>query len=123
MKLVIAGSRTINKPSKLAKAIDNILILDPDFINKVEAVISGTATGVDRLGEAWGLAYNKNLILRPADWSKGRGAGHVRNDQMADECDFGIVLWDGQSPGTRGMIKALKKHNKPYFIDVCDPDV
>ena len=123
MKIVIAGSRTINKPVKLAKAIDNILILDPEFINKVTDVISGTAVGVDRLGEAWALAYNKNIILRPADWSIGRSAGHIRNDKMAKECDFGIILWDGQSPGTRGMIKALKKYNKPYFIDVCDPDV
>lgn len=123
MKLVIAGSRTINKPIKLANAIDNITFLNPNFINEVTEVISGTATGADRLGESWALAYSKNLILRPADWSTGRGAGHARNDKMAKEADYGIVLWDGQSPGTRGMIKALQKYKKPHYVYVCEPDV
>jgi hypothetical protein len=85
-------------------------------------VISGTATGVDKLGEQWANAKNIPIKRMPADWSIGKHAGHVRNREMAEYADFAIILWDGQSPGTKGMIKEMKRINKPYFLDLHEAD-
>ncbi len=118
MKVVIAGSRTIKELRTLQKSLDRLSCLNNHILDEITTVISGKAIGVDTLGEKWATAHNIKVASRPADWSLGRGAGHIRNGEMADEADFGIILWDGESPGTRGMIREMQKRNKPYFLDV-----
>jgi uncharacterized phage-like protein YoqJ len=54
-------------------------------------------------------------MIYPANWRKyGKRAGHRRNQQMADNADALIALWDGESPGTRDMIRRME--NKPTII-------
>ena len=46
----------------------------------------------------------------PADWENlGRGAGYVRNVQMAFYADALIAFWDGESRGTKHMIDIAKE--------------
>jgi hypothetical protein len=118
LKLVIAGSRTIKNYACLTETVDRVLKVDPDFIAKIEEVVSGTAIGPDQLGERWAQQNDIPIKRMPADWSKGRGAGHIRNAEMAKYADIGIILWDGVSPGTRGMINQMQLCKKPYFLDV-----
>lgn len=118
MKLVIAGSRTIKDYTCLTETIDRILKVDPKFVGKIDEVVSGTAIGPDQLGERWAMQNDIPIKRMPADWSKGRGAGHIRNAEMAKYADIGIILWDGVSPGTRGMLKQMQLYKKPYFLDV-----
>lgn len=55
----------------------------------------------------------------PADWEKyGRKAGYLRNDQMARYTDVAIILWDGQSRGTKHMIDLMMKYDKPCDIHI-----
>lgn len=112
MKVIIAGSRDINDMNLLTKAIE-----DSGF--QITEVVSGGATGVDRLGENWS-AWEftskpgiQKLTRFPADWnSYGKAAGPIRNKQMAEYADAAIVIHNG-SKGSLNMISQMKKLNKP----------
>lgn len=79
-------------------------------------VISGCAPGVDGLGEEWAKSQGLPIERFPADWKRlKRAAGPIRNGQMADAAQALVAVWDGQSPGTKDMIrkaraKGLKVH-------------
>lgn len=112
MKVVIAGSRTINSVSRVYNAI-----IDSDY--EITEVVSGCAKGVDTIGEIWASWKNIPIKQFPADWKKYRSAaGPIRNKQMAEYCDAAIIVWNGdpvESPGSADMVKQMKKINKPYF--------
>lgn len=83
---------------------------------QITEVVSGRATGVDRLGEYWAAIAGKPVKHFPADWSLGRAAGHIRNGQMASYADALIAVWDGQSPGTRNMIETARKRGLKVYV-------
>jgi hypothetical protein len=109
MKTIIAGSRTITDSSILYEIVKKI----PWVITEI---ISGGAKGVDTMGERFADEYCFPLKRFPANWTKfGRGAGHVRNAEMAMYAEALIAIWDGYSKGTANMIdlaraKGLKIH-------------
>ena len=115
MKVIIAGSRDIDEIDPIQEAVE-----DCGF--NITEVISGTARGVDKLGEQWAEKNNIPIKQFPAKWDKfGRSAGHKRNAEMAEYAEALIAVWDGVSKGTEGMIKqAEKKGLKVYVLDVGD---
>lgn len=99
MRTIIAGSRSITDWDLVKEAIESCGWLPT-------TVLSGCARGVDQLGEQWAAVHNVPVERFPADWEKhGRAAGHKRNLQMALHAHALIAVWDGESPGTRGMLK------------------
>lgn len=111
MKVIIAGSRNLN-PS--ITDIDSALAETGWTIRQV---ISGTAKGVDRRGEAWSIARKVELIRMPANWNLyGNAAGFIRNEEMANAADALLAFWDGKSPGTADMIEKMNRCNKPVHI-------
>lgn len=111
MKTIIAGSRSITDFN-----IVSDVILKSGLGLIISEVVSGTANGVDKLGEKW--AYSNDVPVKrfPADWDKyGTVAGYIRNEKMADYTDCLIAIWDGKSKGTENMIKiARQKRLKIY---------
>jgi len=110
MKVIIAGSRTIWSPCPIRNAIR-----ESGFA--IHEVVSGTARGIDQLGEMW--AENNCCPVRrfPADWDGlGKRAGYVRNAQMAEYADALIAVWDGKSRGTAHMIETMRKAGKNVFV-------
>ena len=125
MKVIIAGSRSIEDIDYIEEAI-----VKSGF--NITEVVSGTARGVDMLGEFW--AENNDISIKkfPAKWNDinvsgavikrsnfGRYnvlAGYQRNEQMAEYADALIAVWDGKSKGTKHMIGHMKKINKSVFI-------
>jgi hypothetical protein len=110
VKVIIAGTRSVD---------DYKLVVDT--IQKsgynITEVVSGCATGVDRLGERWAIANSIPIKEMPADWTRfGKSAGPQRNKAMADYADAAIVIWDGESRGTRNMIENMIRRKKPYHI-------
>ena len=94
-------------------------------------VLSGTAQGVDRLGEQWAASYGIPVERYPADWNgpDRKRAGHVRNGVMASMSEALVAIWDGSSPGTRDMIEAARArgrrvhvHLVPACSSICAPD-
>jgi hypothetical protein len=51
----------------------------------------------------------------------GRRAGHVRNREMAVYCDEAIVIYDGQSPGSKNMIRNMESIQKPVKVYIYNP--
>jgi len=112
VKVVIAGSREITNYSELIRAIE-----DSKF--EITAVVSGTARGVDRMGERFAVENNLEVLPYPANWDKyGKRAGYLRNSEMADVSDAAIILWDGESKGTKMMIEEMKKRKKPVYVRI-----
>lgn len=98
MKVIIAGSRSITDMQCVIFAIEK------SGFNITE-VVSGTAKGVDTLGEKWALDNCIKVKKFPANWRKyGNHAGGRRNFQMAEYADALIAVWDGRSNGTKNMI-------------------
>jgi hypothetical protein len=120
MRLLIAGSRDISDYNVLQEHINHVL---KDIPRPVTEVISGTARGVDRLGEQWATNFNIPIRKMPADWDKyQKAAGMIRNRDMAELCDCAVIVWDGKSRGTMGMISELKRLGKPYYLVIMEGD-
>lgn len=115
LRVIIAGGRDFNNYDllkyKANQIIGDLLKDDTKII-----MISGAAKGADKLGEIFAMEYGYNQMLFPAYWDElGRSAGPERNRRMAEyasEGDIGVLIafWNGESPGTRNMIKEAKKH-------------
>jgi len=128
-KLIIVGSRTISDMKVLEKAISFFKIK----IEDIEEVISGTAYGVDKLGEWFAEKYNIPVKQFPAKWNdletkpvfikeNQHGpynclAGIVRNREMAKYGDklLAIMVSEGSS-GTENMIEEMEKLGKPVDV-------
>ena len=86
-------------------------------------IISGTAKGADKLGEAFADKCHIKVKRFPADWiTYGKSAGYIRNEQMAkyamSDNSYGVLIafWDGKSKGTMHMINLAKKHGLEVHI-------
>lgn len=103
MKTIIAGSRTGFSYSD----VEFVLF---DRLDKISEIVSGTAQGIDRFGELFGIQNNIPVKRFPADWCKfGKSAGPIRNQQMAEYADALIAFWDGESRGTKNMIETAER--------------
>jgi hypothetical protein len=104
MKTIIAGTRTINDYNLLLVALSKI-----DW--EITEVVCGMADGVDSLGLRWAEENNIKLSKFAAEWNVyGRSAGPIRNAQMAKYADACIVIWDGESKGSKNMIRESLNH-------------
>lgn len=111
MKTIIAGSRTASIEDVM-KALE----LCP-FTSEITEVVSGCARGADSYGEMLAEEFKTPVKRFPAEWEKyGRGAGHIRNSQMAEYAEALIAVWDGQSTGTKNMISQAEKRGLKVFI-------
>ncbi len=106
MKLLIAGSRGITD-------FDLSAHIPPE----TTVIISGGAKGVDTLAEKYAdeHGYDK-IIIKPDYNTYGRGAPLRRNEEMVELADMVLVIWDGQSRGTKYTANYAKKKNKPTII-------
>lgn len=110
MKVCIAGSRLITDMELVFKCIGRSKM-------DITEVVSGGAKGVDLLGEAYAIKHFLPIVPFWADWQKyGKCAGPIRNRQMAEYCNAAIIVWDGESSGTRNMIECMKSLGKPYIL-------
>jgi predicted Rossmann fold nucleotide-binding protein DprA/Smf involved in DNA uptake len=109
MKVIIAGSRDIQYDT----LIMTCAVIESEF--DITEVVSGTARGIDTVGEEWAEGCDVPVKRFPADWNKhGKAAGPIRNRQMAEYADAAIVIHNG-SRGSLNMIEQMKKLNKPVY--------
>lgn len=117
MRLVIYGSRTAF-PTDVH--ITNLLA-SPEFAWAVPAdvreIVCGMAGGADAAGKRWAEANKIPVAPFPADWSKnGKGAGYVRNREMAEYATHGLGFWRGESRGTAHMTALLVLLQRPVKL-------
>ena len=130
-KVLIAGGRKYNDFKKLCTVLDSMLR------NKVKThkivIVSGKADGADNLGEKYAKLRGYEVATFPADWKNtsvegavvrsnkygeyNAVAGHMRNEDMADFCDVGVLFWDGVSTGTKDMLDRLNRRGKRAHVE------
>ena len=124
MKTIIAGSRSIKDYKIVEEAVKELEI-------EITEIVSGGATGVDSLAEAYAIYNDIEFTLFKAEWNKidknsvvkkGKygsynvSAGTERNKKMGDYADALIAIWDGKSTGTKHMIEYMHKLGKEVFV-------
>lgn len=117
MRVIIAGSRTFN-------AVDYPLIEEACLASTYwyTEVISGTAEGVDALGEHFAKLMGIPVRRFPADWDRyGRSAGIRRNEEMAKNADALVAIWDGRSKGTSHMIAEARRRQLLVYVRRATP--
>ena len=108
MRIIIAGSRGVTDKVKVITALT--MALEEWKPREVTEIISGGARGVDTLAEELANEYKIAFREYPADWDKyGKRAGYLRNEQMADAADGLVLVWDGESRGSKHMLDIAKR--------------
>lgn len=113
-KLLVAGSRGITDDDLVRHSIREALT---QWGVKPTTLIHGGATGVDTLAGRWATDLELEVLIFPARWEKyGKAAGYRRNLEMVDACDYGLVIWDGQSKGSTHTMNLLERSGKPWKV-------
>lgn len=114
MKLIVAGSRSANGPftrGLIYGLLDQYRKRYPDLI-----IVSGAARmGADRFAIEYCDDRGCKDILKkfPADWDNlGKSAGFIRNVEMAEYADELLLIWDGESNGSKHMTESMVKRGK-----------
>ena len=120
MRLIIAGSRTLNDTALVAALIEtSVFFREPDM--KPTTIVCGGAKGVDQIAARWCQATHStatNLFL--PDWDgQGKSAGYKRNETMADNADALLAIWDGVSKGTEHMINIARAKGLEVQVIMC----
>lgn len=98
-KVIVAGSRDITDFTTVQGAINDSPFTPTE-------IVSGGADGVDALGEKWSRLNSVDAKTFQANWNKhGKSAGPKRNKKMANYADAAVIVWDGESAGTRNMLE------------------
>lgn len=133
-KVFVAGSRRLSRLNGAVKRrIDNI-------VDKGLTIIVGDANGADKAVQQYlGVSHYDNVIVfcmedgcrnNLGNWPTRRiaAAEPLRRDfayysskdrAMAQEADYGLMLWDGQSRGTLRNILDLVRHGKPVVVYIA----
>lgn len=106
MKTAVIGSRTFDNYEQLKTILDNLG-------DKPTEIISGGAKGADALAERYAQENDLPLTIHLANWQEyGKAAGPIRNQQIIEDCDQVVAMWDGLSKGTQHSIKIAKAKGK-----------
>ena len=109
MKLIIAGGRDFVPEAKHWAWLDGL-----HGNTLVCQVVCGMAKGADLFGSEWAKARGIPIAEFAPDWKlHGRGAGPVRNGQMAENADA-VVLFPG-GKGTENMRNQAVKHGLTIY--------
>lgn len=113
MRTIIAGSRGITDYNLVCEAVRLSQF-------KPTVIVSGTCHGVDELGERYGDEHDIPIDRYPAKWRVNglflKSAGYIRNNEMAENADALIAIWDGTSPGTRSMIDIARRKGLTIYV-------
>lgn len=114
LKVIIAGSRTINNYNVLLNKMNEIANLYPNYTFEI---ISGGAKGIDT--NARDFAIKNNLIYyeyKPIYESQYDPKAPLRrNKDMAKVGDILVAIWDEKSTGTGHMITCMENLGKPVY--------
>ena len=91
-KIIIAGGRDFSDYDLLKEFCDKKI----SNLSNIE-IVSGTAKGADSLGEKYAKEKGYSIKQFKPDWSIGKIAGILRNEQMANYANVLIAFWDGNS--------------------------
>jgi hypothetical protein len=131
MNVFISGSISINKLPPLAREKINSIVA------RNYKILIGDARGADSLVQEYLLTkkysnvivylagenirnnagnWESNKITTDAYNKRGRELYAIKDKEMAQNADYGLMIWDGKSKGTLGNIKEMEKQNKRFYV-------
>lgn len=123
MKIVITGSRSLVKKDVVIAAFERAFERVVGLTDEWDEYHHGGAEGVDQIvADHIEAHFNYSKVMPPhlPNYpAHGKYAPHVRNDEMlALPPDVVIAIWDGDSPGTRSMIRKCAHKGIPILVEV-----
>ena len=114
MKIGIVGSRRRDEQDDflaVAKALQSLLELKLQPNEEVILVSGGCPKGGDRFAEDLAKQLGYEMVIHPADWKRyGRGAGFVRNTDIAAGSDYLIAcVAPDRKGGTEDTVRKFCK--------------
>lgn len=108
-KILITGSRSITNKKRIFEILK-------EELKEEDTVITGGASGVDRISEEYCKNNNIRVItIRPLDVSRKEDYLY-RNAEMIGMADRVIALWNGVSTGAKFTINYAKKRGKDVKV-------
>lgn len=125
MRVVIAGSRKLDdREARYMPLLEKLIDRFESEYGTITEVVCGMARGPDTTGEQWAIQNGVKVARFFPDWKNhGKAAGPIRNTQMAEYADGGIIMWDSVSSGSKHMASELNKRSKPFILDIIEPTV
>lgn len=128
-KVIICGSRTFDDYDLLEDLMDKYTF----WLEPIEVVLGGEGKrierggewewiGADHHGKVWAEKrwWDRNFFR--AEWyKKGKGAGMIRNKEMARYVapdGYCVAFWDEESPGTKNMIENFLRYNQEENLKI-----
>jgi hypothetical protein len=109
-RVIIAGGRDFNDEVFFLESMKSI-----DF--QIDEVVSGTCSGVDKMGENYANENNIPISRFSPDWKRyKKAAGVIRNKEMAEYATHLIAFWDKKSKGTKSMIDLAEKYGLSVIV-------
>ncbi len=119
MRVIVAGSRTFTTADY--PLVKEVCLSSGYWFT---SIISGTAHGVDLLGEMFAKEIRVPVERFPADWTRfGKSAGYKRNEQMAKVADALVLVWDGKSLGSKHMLDIARAKRLIVYVRIAQPEV
>lgn len=129
MKVFVSGSISIKQLPQIA--VDKLnRIMEQNL-----TVIIGDANGIDSLVQDYLASYsypnvrvyhagayirnniaNWPIVTVPSLNLKGRALYTLKDKEMAKDADFGMMIWDGHSKGTKANINEMTKLGKHFYV-------
>lgn len=132
MKVLISGhreSKLVNYDLEwIVKNINNIIYENPAIIG-----LSGMADGIDLLYCQLLIKYRRGYhcyipfdkqdeYMSDSDktWRQNLiksswGIKKAKNSQMVNDCDYGIIVWDGNKGGTHNVFQQMLEAKKSFW--------
>ena len=112
-KILIAGGQDYTDHNKVFQVLDKTLAKHPDMV----LIHGGSPKGVDHIAAKWATGKNITQIICKPDWTQGKRAGFLRNDQMICLQPIGAIIFTG-SGITENLADKAKANNIP--VKRCD---
>jgi len=111
LRVAIVGSRNYPALEEVREFVRSLL--------KDSEVVSGGARGVDSVAVSEALKLGLKIKVFEPDWGLGRGAGMIRNGEIAKYADRVVAFHFRNSRGTADTIRRFWKRKKP--VEVREP--
>ena len=113
-RIAVVGSRGFSDYLRMKRVLDALVVI----ANQPVVIVSGGATGADRLAERYARERGLELVVHRAEWKVyGKAAGPIRNKVIVDDSDLVVAFWDGLSAGTRSTISMANARLKPLHVE------
>lgn len=111
-KLLIAGSRSLEVDINFLSGV----LIQLGFMDwKDIEIVHGGARGIDTSANEFADHWKLKKKVFPYKSELGKGGGHARNVDMSKYADELIVIWDGESGGSKHMKDTMIKVGKPVY--------